>query len=65
MITVNDKRIEYDPEMTVASLLKTLNYVFPMLVVRKNGKLIPRNHYDSVTVEDEDQLDIIHLISGG
>ena len=65
MITVNDNKIEYEEAMTVASILKKLNYVFPMLVIRKNGELVPRKHYDSTQVEDGDHLDIIHLISGG
>ncbi len=65
MITVNDNKMEYKDGTTVASLIKDLNYVFPMLVVRKNGKLVPRDRYASSNVEDGDRLEIIHLISGG
>jgi thiamine biosynthesis protein ThiS len=65
MITVNDNKHEYIKGSTISTILKKLNYIFPMLVVRKNGKLVPRNRYDSVVVEDGDRIDIIYLISGG
>lgn len=36
-----------------------------MLVIKLNGTLIPKNHYDSTLVKEGDTLDVIHLISGG
>ena len=65
MIAVNGDRIEFHPDETIASLIERLGFVFPLLVVRVNGKLIERKHYDRVFIEDEDAIDVFHLMSGG
>ena len=65
MIVVNGKKVSYDENMTVSTLLKKMKYVFPMLVVRINGTLIPKKAYDISNISDGDTIDIIHLVSGG
>lgn len=51
--------------MTVRDVIKAVNYKFPLLITRINGRLIPRNTYDTTPVPDGAVLDIIHLMSGG
>jgi sulfur carrier protein len=46
-------------------LLEKKKFVFPMLVVRINGRLVEREKYDRTTIADNDVVDVIHLISGG
>ena len=65
MITVNKKKLEYEEQMTVSSLLKKLEYVFPLLIVKINNRLIDRSKYDKTQVCDNDNISIIHLMSGG
>ncbi len=65
MIQVNGEPLRWFPEMTVRDAIRERNYVFPLLVVRINGKLIPRGDYDSTMIPDGAEVDIIHLISGG
>lgn len=65
MILVNGDPMEWSPEMTVRDVIRERNYLFPLLVVRINGELVPRDRYDSVTVPEGAEVDVIHLMSGG
>lgn len=65
MISVNGDKVEFHSKESISSLLKRLGFIFPLLVVRINGKLIERKHYDRVFIEEEDAIDVVHLMSGG
>lgn len=65
MIKVNGEITAWSKGKTVREIILDKNYIFPLLIVRINGKLIPRDRYDSTEVFDGEILDIIHLMSGG
>ena len=65
MINVNGEQSEWFRGKTVSDVIKEKNYIFPLLIVRINGILIPRNEYNSTVIPDEATVDIIHLMSGG
>jgi sulfur carrier protein len=66
MIRVNNKfDVEWQEGMTVNSILEVLKFTFPMIVVSVNGKVIPRSEYGTTTIEDNDQVRVIHLVAGG
>jgi len=64
-ITVNDCAMPWHSGMTVADVLREARFVFPLLVVSLDGRLVPRADYDSVQVPDGSRVDVIHLMSGG
>jgi sulfur carrier protein len=65
MITVNGNEAAWSDGMTVATLLKEVGFVFPLLVVRVNGTLIDRADYGRCAVADGDTVEVVHLMSGG
>ncbi len=67
MIRVNDKfDVEWQEGMTVNSILKALRFTFPMIIVSVNGKVVPRSEYGgTTTIEDNDEVKVIHLVAGG
>lgn len=66
MIRVNNKfDVEWREGMTVDSILEILKFTFPMIVVSVNGKVIPKSEYGTTTIEDHDQVRVIHLVAGG
>ena len=65
MITVNGITLDWYEGKTVRDVIQEMNYLFPLLIARINGKLIPRNNYDSAEIPDKATVDIIHLMSGG
>jgi thiamine biosynthesis protein ThiS len=65
-ITLNNtsEHIEGD-QMTVNELISYKNFTFKLLVTKVNGQLVKTNERDEVLVRDGDQVQILHLISGG
>ncbi len=65
MISINGENVEYQGSLTVFDMLENRGFVFPLLIVRINGKLVNRNSYEKTTISDEDRIDVIHMMSGG
>jgi thiamine biosynthesis protein ThiS len=51
--------------LTINELLKLKKFSFTRLVVKINGKLVKRENFDSVSFQENDNVEIIHMISGG
>ena len=65
MITVNGNQIEWEEDLTVESLLKKMNYTFPKIVVRVNGKVVEQKKWTVFKVPDGSEVQAHHLIAGG
>lgn len=64
-ITVNGHLIDWEKNLTVRMVLKKMNYVFKMLVIKVNGTLVKKNDYDTFIIPKNAEVKVIHLISGG
>jgi sulfur carrier protein len=65
-ITLNHrKEIFPNEKMTISEIMESKQFIFKMLVVKLNGKLIKKESYSSTVVNSGDNLEIIHLVSGG
>ncbi len=65
-IRLNGERTDFAGEsMSVRELLAAKNWSFPLIVVRVNGVLAARGDWDSAMVRDGDDVDALHLVSGG
>lgn len=65
-IQLNNNPENFEVEnLTIAQLLKIKNFTFKMLIVKINGSLVKKDEYDEATVHDGDNVNILHLISGG
>ena len=64
-IEVNSKKVEWVENETVSQLLKRMGYVFPLVVVKINDKVIPKNDFSNVIVPNSSKIAVIHMISGG
>ena len=51
--------------LTITDILKFKNYTFRMMVVKINGQLVKKNRYAEIVVKDGDDVQILHMISGG
>ncbi len=65
-LTLNNRpeKIEGD-SVTVTELLKIKNFTFKMLIVKINGKLIKKGDFDTAEIVEGDDVQVLHLISGG
>lgn len=65
-ITLNNRSENFDGDkLTVSEILAVKNFTFRMLVIKVNGKLIKKPQYDSTDVVNGDNVQILHMISGG
>lgn len=65
MILVNGKEVGYEEGMTVKRLLEKMNYTFPMIIVRVNGKLVNREEWETYEVPEGAKVQALHQIAGG
>ena len=65
MIEVNGRKVEWVKNETVNKLLKRVKYTFPLVVVKINNKIVPRNNFSETIVPDNSNIAVIHMISGG
>jgi sulfur carrier protein len=52
-------------ELTINQLLELKKFTFKMLVIKVNGELVKKDEYDSFLIKAGDDVNILHLISGG
>ncbi len=65
LIEVNEKQVQWSENMTIASLLKTLDNVEFCSVVRLNGKLVSSPKFAETIIEDNAKMQMLPLVSGG
>lgn len=65
MIKVNKEDMEYEEGMTVEDVLQKKKYTFRMITVIVNGEVVPKDKYSTYRIKDWDNIDVIHIMSGG
>ena len=65
MIEVNGNNVDFVEGETVKYLLKRMKYMFPLVVVKINDKVVPRSNFSEEIVPDDSKIAVIHMISGG
>lgn len=65
-ITLNNESTRLEGQsLSVRELLAAKGWSFPLIIVRVNGVLVPRDRWDGAMVNDGDSVDALHLVSGG
>ena len=64
-LMVNRRPVEHVDGETISGLIKRLNYKFPLLRGKVDGKLVPSSQQKEYVIEDGSNIDITHITSGG
>lgn len=65
-ILLNNREEEIGKEtISVSEFLILKKFSFKMRIIKINGILIPRENYDSTTIHDGDDVQMLYLMSGG
>ncbi len=65
-IVLNNRNEEFaGDQYTVSEIFKEMSFTFPRVIVKLNGRLIKKPQYPETIVTNGDNLEVIHLISGG
>ena len=65
MIEVDEKQMPWAENMTVASLLETLDNVESCAVVRLNGRLVSSPKFAQTLIMDNSKIQLLPLVAGG
>ena len=64
-ITVNGEPRTVDPDLSVWAFLESLSLDPKKVAVERNLEIVSKSLFRDVTLEDGDQLEIVHFIGGG
>jgi len=65
-ILLNNRPEEFSSDtISVNEMLYIKKFSFKMRIVKINGKLIPKEKYDSTIIFDGDDVQMLYLMSGG
>lgn len=65
-IILNNNNEELNAEsLTIQQLLDIKKFTFKMLIIKVNGTIVKRDEYEKTEIRNGDNVDVIHLISGG
>jgi thiazole synthase len=64
-ITVNGEHRRVAAGLTIAQLAETLGLVPEKIAVERNLEVVPRSTLGQITVDDGDELEIVHFVGGG
>ena len=65
MIEVDEKELQWSNNLTVATLLKTLDNVEFCSVVRLNGRLVSSPKFKETIITDNSKIQLLPLVAGG
>jgi thiamine biosynthesis protein ThiS len=63
---LNNREEEFAVDtIRVSEMLVIKKFSFKLRVIKINGRLIPKEKYDSTIIHDNDNVQMIYLMSGG
>lgn len=64
-LTINGDAREIDDDFTLAAYLDSLKLKAQMVVVERNGQIVPRGEYAQTLLAPDDTLEIVQMMAGG
>ncbi|MGC8667888.1 MAG: sulfur carrier protein ThiS [Chthonomonadales bacterium] len=64
-LTVNGEPVSLDGPVTIADFLASRGIHTQMVVVERNGEIVPRPEFTEVVLKPGDRLEIVQMMAGG
>jgi thiamine biosynthesis protein ThiS len=64
-VRLNGKDREVDQDLTITTLLQSLDLNPQLIVVELNRVILERETFASTPVSDGDQIELVHFVGGG
>ncbi len=65
MITLNGQSAEIKPGMTVTELLTEKKFREALVAVEHNGKILKKEDYGNIVLQDGDVVEVVSFMGGG
>ncbi len=65
MITVNGNKMTWFKGITIEHILNNLGNKFPIIVVKVNGRYIPKKEHNTFEIPDNAEVNTVDIIAGG
>lgn len=56
---------ELDSDARLSRLVDLLNMKADRIAIERNGEIVPRSHWEQVSLADNDRLEIVQFVGGG
>jgi len=64
-LQINGESNQFDPPLTLSSLLDHLKLKADRVAVELNRSIVPRDQWAKTSLADGDSLEIVHFVGGG
>ncbi len=64
-LTINGEMRQIPAHSTVASLIDLLGYTGKRIALERNGEIVPRSTFSSVSLAAGDQIEVVVAVGGG
>jgi thiamine biosynthesis protein ThiS len=64
-LQINGDARQFDGSLTLTSLLAQLGMKTDRVAIELNSNIVPRDKWDTTSLADGDQLEIVHFVGGG
>jgi sulfur carrier protein len=64
-IKVNGESYQCQDGISIEGLMNEKNFIFPLKTVFVNGKRIPKGEHPTTLLKDGDDVQVVHMMSGG
>ena len=64
-LTINGEKRFIKESKNLADLIKELDIKAPNFAMALNHQVVPRSKYDSTSIKENDQVEIVHAVGGG
>lgn len=65
-ISLNNREEEFDgDQITVTGMLEAKKFTYKLRIIKINGILIPKEKYNDAIIRNNDNVQMIYLMSGG
>jgi thiamine biosynthesis protein ThiS len=64
-VTINGEKRAFDESFTISELLEKLEMPNERIAVELNKEIVRKKDWETVSVRDEDKIEIVHFVGGG
>lgn len=62
---VNGETIELTEKTTLKDFLTAQGYVLARIAVERNDKIVPREEFENIILDNTDVIEVVHFMGGG